>query len=226
MSDGIPGVTSAEECPGRLLIDISLLSTQRATLGIPSRLYCYKFFNADGTAVGQGTFDLSPIGYLGASPIGRNWGVDVWDREELALNQRTYDNFITDGSAVGTTTPDVLWFEIAGGWFFDYDQDEDQAYATWPGGCENLLIQVKNASTSDYYYAECALRIAGLGTGDDYIVIHTITTLDWFYPGVPGWPGKLDTGNTYILSLDDPHFPGVEYTFAQNMAVTGTNPND
>ena len=29
-----------------------------------------------------------------------------------------------------------------------------------------------------------------------------------------------------VLSLDDPHYPGLEYTYAQNLIVTGQNPNE
>lgn len=224
LDDGIEGVFSTGESPGRILINIVLLTLQ-GNPGDPVKIYCYKFFNADGTAVGYGTFDVAPIGSFNTQPLGLGWGVNVWNREEREIAERTYDNFTTDGSRVGTSTPDVLWFEIAGGWLFDPDQDEQGIYAVFPGDCENLLIRVQDADQGDYLYAEGALRIAGIGATGSYLIIHTVTNLDWSWPGVPGWPGILRAGHMYDLSLDDPHFPGLEYTYPQKLVVIGTNPN-
>jgi len=111
------------------------------------------------------------------------------------------------------------------GWLFDADQDEKGTYATYPGGAENLMVRVQDSDSGEYLYAEGAMRVAGMGATGSYLIIHAVTNLDWRWPGVPGWPGILSPGRHYDLSLDDPHYPGLEYTFASQLVTTGTNPN-
>lgn len=224
LEDGIPGVASVAESCGRLLIDISVLTPQ-GNPGDPVRTYCYKFFNADGSSIGWGEFDVAPDGSLLVSPEGVAWGVNVWDREERELVDRTYDNFTVDGDTVGTATPDVLWFEIEGGWLYDSDQYYKGMYSYFPSDFDNMLIRVKSTASADTYYIEGGLRLAGVNSSGSYILIHEITNIEWRNPGVPGWPGILESGASYSLSLDDPHFEGIEYMFEDELLTTGTNPN-
>jgi hypothetical protein len=224
LSDGIEGVISQAEGPGRLLINISLISTVGAP-DDPVRVYSFKFFNADGSAVGQGVFDLAPLGNFNTQPIGRDWSVNLFDREELELNNRSHDNFVHDSSTVGSSRPDVLWFEFGGGWVYDWDQDEKGTYSQYPDDVQNVMVHAKDVDLGGTQYMEMALRIVGLGSTGDFLAIHTITNLDWNWPGVSGWPGQFRTGNRFQLSLDDPHYPGLEYTFPRELITSGENPN-
>jgi hypothetical protein len=225
LADNIDGVVSVADGPGRLLINVSLLS-KVGSPDDPVKVYSFKFFNSDGSAVGQGTFDLAPLGNFNTQPVGRHWGVNAFDREELPLSGRHFDNAVHDGNTCGTSQPDVLWFEFGGGWMYDIDnQDETATYGTYPEDQINVMVYSRDVDQGDTQYMEMALRIVGLGATGDWLAIHTITNLDWRYPGVSGWPGQFRTGHRYQLSLDDPHYPGLDYTFPTNLIVTGDNPN-
>lgn len=220
----IEGPSAFAEGPGRILIDVIYISPDGQPSD-PTLSYALKLFNADGSAVGQGVFDMAPIGNFNTKPTGKNWGVNAFDREDLELNGRHFDNFVTDGTMVGSARPDVLWFEFGGGWVFDTAQDEKGTYANYPLDANNVMIHVKNAGSNDTEYMEMALRVVGLDAAGYFLAIHTVTNLDWRWPGTPGWPGQLKTGDHFILSIDDPHYPGLDYTFPQQLIVTGDNPN-
>jgi len=227
LSDGIADVYSFAPSPGRLLINISIITIE-GNIGDETEYYSFKFFNDDGTAVGQGTFDFEPIGDFKTKPVGVNWGVNVFDREELDMNSRVYDDFTIDSTTVGWDAgrPDVLWFEFGGGWMFEILQDPEGTVASFDvNDNPNVHVYAIAREGGDNFFMEMSLRVIGLTAAGNTIAIHTLTPSDWRYPGVGSWPGRFTQGELFDLYLDDPHYAGQEYQFAQPLLVTGPDPN-
>ncbi|MBN2082208.1 hypothetical protein JW859_08365, partial [bacterium] len=223
--DELTGVIPVEYNSGRICVDIAVL-TVLGQPGDPTRTISYRLFESDQTPVGCGTFTIEPLGSLLAAPTGVDWGINVWDREAKAIADRTYDDFTLDGAAVGTATPDVLWFELKDGWFFDFDQIDNTAFrSTDSSSNDNVKIRFEDAADGSYMYADCSLRIAELGADPGYIALFVPSIYAFKYPGIPGWPGIFETGHTYSIQLEDIHYAGIEHTFANSLIVVGTNPN-
>ena len=220
-----PGVMVAQRCPGRLVVDIAALTIGGGP-GDPVRQYAYRCFNSDGFVIGHGYFDVSPIGGFAPQPVGVDWGVNVWDREEREIGDRDFSYKVLDGSTIGGVEPDVLWFELSGGWLHDWEQDDSQVYAGNPyPETANVTVRIEDQSTEDWMFLECSLRIAGIGPSATWIVVHKPDVMAFRFPGVPGWPGIFEPDHTYDVQLDDPRFFGAEYTYSGALTVTGTNPN-
>ncbi|GEM_PF-2479510 len=228
LSDNIAGVASFQPSPGRLLIDVLVIS-QPGGIQDPTRTYSFKFFNANETAVGQGTFTMAPLGNFVTQPEGANWGVNVWNRTDGEINDRSYagKNFV-NGNTVGidAISPDVLWFEFGGGWVFDVDQDVEGVYdSSTANPTSNTQVRMVDQGGDGSFYMSISLRIVGLLPSGNYLAIHALTPPCWEWPGVTGWPGQFDAGKSFDVKLVDPHFPGYEYTYPQALFVTGDNPN-
>lgn len=227
LADNILGVVMYETIPGRLVVDVTVIS-QEGGVGDPTRTYSFKFFNANGSAVGQGTFMMAPIGSFNVEPTGYDWGVNVWDRDVGELNMRTYDDFFVDGDTIGidAVRPDVLWFEFGGGWVFDVEQDAEGVYADGDDiDSPNVRVRLVDRAGSGNFYMSFGLRIAGLSAAGNYLAIHALNIRAWEWPGIGAWPGMFDGGKSFDVQLDDPHYAGIEYTYPQPLFVTGTNPN-
>ncbi|MBN2082181.1 hypothetical protein JW859_08225 [bacterium] len=227
LSDGMADVYSFAPSPGRLLINISIITIE-GNIGDETEYYSFKFFNDEGGAVGQGTFDFEPIGDFKTKPVGVNWGVNVFDREELAMNARAYDDFTVDSTTVGfdAARPDVLWFEFGGGWMYQTDQDPKGVSSSLDVSVSpNVHVYVEQRDGGENFYMELSLRVIGLTAAGNTIAIHSLTPSAWRYPGVPGWPGKFTQGELFDLFLDDPHYAGQEWQYPQPLLVTGPDPN-
>ena len=231
LSDGMSGIISYLPSPGRLRCDVSVITTA-GDPGDPDEEYSFKWFNSDASVVGQGTFTYTPTGTYQVQPVGRYWGVNVFDREEGDLADRDYTGKnIVDGSSVAgaNPTPDVLWFEFGGGWMYESEQNAEGIYSSASAADDvNVLVHLVNSVTDEDFYMGLGVRAAGLTTSGDIIAIHSLTQLAWTYSGIPAWPGKLESGQSYDVWLDDPAFAGGdgEYHYSTPLVVTGPNPND
>jgi len=123
--------------------------------------------------------------------------------------------------------PDVLWLEVAGGWMFDSRQESSGVYRhPADAETENLLLLVMDADSGEYCYLSAAVRVVLLGEGNKYLLMHALTPAAFANPADPDWAGILGPGHEYLLALDDPHWPGIEYEFEDRLNVIGSNPND
>jgi len=230
ISDGMAGIIPYLPSPGRLRCDVGIITTA-GNPGDPVENYSFKWFNPDGSVVGQGTFDYNPVGNYNVQPAGTRWAVNVINRAEgdPTMASNWADKNIVDGGTVGidAPSPDVLWFEFAGGYNFETDQDAEVVYGALPTEYLNTTVHVVDSDTSEDFYMGLGLRVIGLSDSGGLIAIHSLTMLSWTRPGIPGWPGKLETGKTFDLWLDDPAFAGGdgEYHYATPLFVTGPNPN-
>lgn len=223
------GIIIIDRNKSRMVVDVGWV-TYSGNPGDPDRNYAYKMFTESGTPVGQGTFVAAPMGVFSAKPVGKNWGVNVFNREERELADREYTNFVIIGDNAQNANPakDVLWFEIAGGWMFDWDQDATGVYQTPDFALgNNVLIKATDNDNMENHYMSLGLSVIGLTALGDYIAIHIVTADDFDKAGAPGWAGKFDPGHNYTLELDDKHWAGVEWTFDTNfLTVSGNNPHD
>ena len=224
--DCLPGIVPYMANTHRLTLDIAVLTVAGGP-GDPAVTYSYKVFNADGTSAGDGTFVVHPSGSGAVTPAGVDWAIDVWDRESREIADRTYTDRTLDGTNVyeGNPTPEVLWFEFTNGWYFDADPDNDGVYASLSTGRDDLCIRFENTSSVEAMYTSVRPVIAGIGTEGAVIAIWTPAAISFLNPSVPGWPGVFSPGETYSVSIDDPHFAGIEHTYSGILTVVGINPN-
>ncbi|MBN2083252.1 fibronectin type III domain-containing protein [bacterium] len=226
LADGIPSVYVSHHSPHRLCLDISAISVEYPS-GFPDRTYSYKLFAHDGTALGKGSFTLAPVDYEPAKPTGIDWGVDVWAGTGIEVGGQDYVYHYINASHVNSDSPDVIWFEIQDGWFFDPDQPDSGVYnaaADSPNG--NVKVCFESEVLGDLMYADCTLRMVQTVTENSYIMLFVPDERAFTHPTAPDWPGILEPGNSYFVRLDDVRYDGYEDTLEYMLAITGENPNE
>jgi len=175
---------------------------------------------------GEGTFVCSPVQTPPDTPTAVDWGINLWNREDGNLNDRDYATHVLNADTVGSPTPDVFWFELRDGWFFDSDQVDEEVFSAADGSADdNVKVCFEDTADASMMYADCTLRIVGLTYHRNYIMLFIPTAAAFANPGASDWPGIFDTGHTYNIHLEDPHFTGLEDTFTEQLTVTGANPN-
>ncbi|MBN2081424.1 PKD domain-containing protein [bacterium] len=200
------GVFVAENRPGMLVVDVSILTPEFGSAGT---YYCYRVYSDTGTILGQDLFFVTGVPMVTDPPTGIDWAINVWNREALDIGDRDFTGFTLNLASFGASTPDVLWLEFDGGWMFDYN---DQG----PYSNTQLLIDHATYGTlaKDIRIVTCTPGMVG-----PYLGIVTFTDADIYDPGSPDDPGNLKAGETYTLKLDDPGTTGVDYVYATGMAV-------
>jgi len=219
IGDGLPGIVNLSPNTHRLTVDVVTLTTQ-GNPGDPDETYSYKVFNASGDSLGCGTFIVHKTGSAQTVATGTNWAINVWDRESLAIANRQYTDFTLDGATISTTTPDVIWFEFTGGWYF-----EPASYSGSGVGYDNMKALFKDTGSAAVMESTIDVVIAGINPAGTVIAIHGVTSLD-FHSLIPGWPGIFEPGKTYSVSLADRYTQEIDYTYPQTLFITGPNPND
>jgi hypothetical protein len=165
--------------------------------------------------------------------------VNVFDREDLDLSARNYDENINpdvhtvDGSNLKNPVfpVPVVFFEWYGGSMSAWQQQEEFVSNQPPTGNDlayglNAYVQVQDEDTGRSMYWEIGLRLSGVDPDGTFIGIHTVTLDDYQNPGFPGGSdGVFDTGGTYDMTLFDPAHPGSQLGFTDKLHVQGNNPN-
>jgi|GEM_PF-5053052 len=208
--DAIEGIYVAEHRPGMLVVDVSVLTAGAAVGDVE---HAYKVYSPSGASFGGGTFTVTTgLPTVAPPPVGTDWGINVWDREELEIGSQAYDDFTLDLATLASATPDVLWLEFADGWVFDFNDI---------GPYSNIVLVIDHAS---YGTLSKDIRLltrtdSGLET---YLGICTFTDADIYDAGAPEDPGILKVGESYSLSLDNPGQAGIDYEYATSLGVTSS----
>jgi len=210
LDDGIEGIYVAEHRPGMLVVDVSVLTAGAAVGDVE---YGYRVFAASGVPYGGGTFTVTTgLPTVAPPPVGTDWGINVWDREELEIGSQVYDDFTLDLATLATDTPDVLWLEFADGWVFDFDD-------IGPYANVNLVIDHATYGTLRKDIRLLTRTNSGLET---YLGICTFSDDDVYDPGAPEDPGILKAGESYTLGVDNPGQAGIDYEYATSLGVTSS----
>ena len=223
--DNEAGIIVVEANPHRVLLDVAVTTTS-GSVGDPDRTFSVKLFGPGNAAVGQGVYNVAPIQIDPPAPQGIRWGINVWNREEMEIADRipAYDTFLVDGTTIATgfPTPDVFWVEFGGGWIYDFTESPDQLDLT-----SNVKVLLTDNGNANQDFMPMLLRIVGIDAAGNYIAVHPIEAKDFVNPVIPGGgPGKLNPGHDYTVQLEDEHYPGIDWTFADHdLVVVGTNPN-
>ncbi len=215
--EGVEGILIPVQNGNRIVADIRVV-TGPPQPGDDDEYYAYKLFNADGSAVGQGTFFVPVLGIATPGPTGVNWALNVFNREERELSDRDYQDRTLDSSRVGTLAPDIIWAEFRDGWMFEaFESAPDRPYVNVH---MNLDDQEAAGGEMD---VDLSLRVAGLTPGGAYLAIHEVVRDDYFDILQPGF-GILRKGHVYNVGLDDPRTPSLDHEFAFPLLVTGDLP--
>ncbi len=229
--DAIPGVTiplAGGREAARIAVDITALieGLPPAEPGVTHRFH-YKLYDATDTVAGWGMFDVPPDPVDPLLPVGVAWGVNVgargwWDL--IDFNGLATDTSI-DGATITTSTPDMLWVRLNGPTrLLDWDE-------YWGDGdalVDNVRLVLED---EDGATASLGLRLVGqTGVLGDYFALTALDRNDgagYYYDWVSNPPGGgiLNPGHAYSVYLDDPSTAGLDYAFAQQLSVIGSNPN-
>jgi hypothetical protein len=223
---------------GRVVVDVSSLTSGQG-LQDPGTKYNVELFDQGGVELGTGSFTYDNNNSFAPSLADLNWGVNVFDREDLDLSARNYDENINpdvhtvDGSNLKNPVfpVPVVFFEWYGGSMSAWQQQEEFVSNQPPTGNDlayglNAYVQVQDEDTGRSMYWEIGLRLSGVDPDGTFIGIHTVTLDDYQNPGFPGGSdGVFDTGGTYDMTLFDPAHPGSQLGFTDKLHVQGNNPN-
>jgi hypothetical protein len=227
--ENIVGILVQEANPHRVRVYVGPTTPSGGGVGDPTRTYSVKLFGPNDLAVGQATYDVSPIEISPSPPAGIRWAVNVWNREGMEIADRipAFDTWQVNGDTIGAgqITPDVIWVEFADGWVYDFTEDPVAIEGT-----NNVKILLTDNQTSSQDTMPMMLRIIGLDTTGNYLAVHPVSAADFVNPILPGGgPGKLNPGHDYLVQLDSPQFAGIDFAFDgpsdHNLVVTGSNPN-
>lgn len=216
---GVEGVTIPYSSPDKMQIFIGTC-TSGGGIGDPDVVYSFKVFGAFDMVLGQGTFTYTPGTVPDpAAPQGVDFGVNIFDdagRGDLLLGDRDYSNKLVDGGEIGLTTPPVVFFELSGG----HTGKDDQVSTT----IDNIAFRMSGGSGDmDWDFNPVIIGLDATGT---LICAHLVVAADFVNPAMPGGgPGRFSPGNSYDVILDDPAFPGEDFTYPDQLTVVGTNPN-
>lgn len=229
-ADAIPNIsipmTGGRE-GGRLNVDIAflILSLPPAAPGDPDINYCYKVFGQTSD-VGTGKFSVPSTPFDPTTPVGVAWGINVGERGTWLKNDFNglCINTNVNGDTMTTPTPDVFWVRFNG------NTRVRNAFEYWDGGSDdNVKIIFSDTTNPAQEVTGLYLSLVGITGANDYIAIHHLNRndglsyVDWVASFANG--GVLQPGDVYDVQLDDPTTGGVDYTFAQQMTVSGANPN-
>jgi PKD repeat protein len=198
---GEAGIIVVDRNPGRILVDVSALPDPSPG----DQAYAYKLFNNDDSEAGSGTFTIQGLFIPPTAPTCVAWGVDAFDREDIPLEDRHYDNFTVSQGDVATPTPPVLWVEFNDGSLADFD-------GILPDNNVRLLIEESTNALADYEVA-LDVRVAGINGMNRFIAVYPLKEID-FFDGIG--PGNLMPGMEYTLTVNDAN--GAD-TYAQTLTV-------
>jgi hypothetical protein len=235
-NDTVGGLGIFDRSTGRIAVNVAII-TPPGTVTDPDIYYCFRFFNPDTSVCGFGYFIVSPVDVSPGFTVGVDWGVNAWDRENLAIGSESYLNHTVDGDSMVLTTPDVMWLKFRGGPNFDWNEYWNDTDPWDPPTDDNVMIVIEDADgVSGSQPLKCLVSIAGIDVQKNYIAIHHFSLKDdgpggtgeyWDWDStVPGMPGILLPTHSYHVYLDDPTVGGYEVIFPTDLDVVGTNPND
>jgi len=225
----IAGIIVNEANPHRVRVYVGPTTPSGGSVGDPDKTFAVKLFGPGDNAIGQATYNVAPIQIDPPPPAGIRWAVNVWDREGMEIADRVpaFDTWAVNGDTIGPghITPDVIWVEFGGGWVYDFTEDPAQI-----DGTNNVKILLEDNATASQDYMAMMLRIIGLDATGNYLAVHPVATTDFVNPILPGGgPGKLNPGHDYLVQLDSPQYPGIDFAFDgpsdHDLVVTGSNPN-
>jgi len=206
-----PGVNQAYTCPGYIVMDIGLLTTEGGP-GMDPVHYDYRVFGA-GAPLGNGEFTVIKELMDPLDPVGVDFGLNIFDGD-LLVATRDFSDKNLDAGTVGTTNPDVL--------FVEFGEGEVGAWATVQDKLTNMTFVLSGGAGDTVFNWDPRLAINDDGT---MICVHTFTALDFTNAGTPGWPGHIDSPGNQTVQLAD-NSGSIKDTFVDPLVVTGPNPND
>ena len=215
--DAEVGIFIVEYGQNRLVVDVAAIQGGNGQVEDPTLFYVFKLFSRQGSEYGFGDFLVPPVD-IGVNDFnGIDWGVDVFDRTALEIEDRDFGGAsgkrTVDKSTVGpgAATPDVIWVEFAGGYYFDWDNNPDT---------NNPVLYLNQTDGGEDFFT-LSLRIAGITPFGSVLAIHPLHPDDFFVAGNP-FSGLLRSGKTYDVGVDSPLEPGLPDTlFDKQLIVTG-----
>lgn len=213
---------------GRIAVDITTLinNLPPAEPGVVHRFY-YKLYDAHGGEAGWGMFEVPPDPVEPPPPVGLAWGINVGDHSLWNLidfNILALD-FALDGSTMATPTPDMLWVRFNSATRM---LDWDEYWGDGDASLDNVRLVLEDEEGAT---GSLGLRLVGqTGVMYDYFALAAMNRNDgagYYYDWVASPPGAgiLNPGHVYNVYLDDPSTAGLDFMFADQLSVIGTNPN-